>query len=124
MQRTPIVENVFCHTHKQFHRMLQSHVTVVNPDSSDEPTLPERALQTRALPVTLIQYPQNVCSARLKKFSLQKLNLNQKSNPELIVFCAGMQTISELCFKYQDKLKSPLLSFYNPSPIKSKALNL
>ena len=32
MQRIPIVENVFCHTHKQFHL---SHVTVSNPDSSD-----------------------------------------------------------------------------------------
>ena len=31
----PIVENVFCHTHEQFHRMLLSHVTVADPDSSD-----------------------------------------------------------------------------------------
>ena len=30
-----MVENVFCHTHKQFHRMLLSHVTVTDPDSSD-----------------------------------------------------------------------------------------
>ena len=32
MQRIPIVENVFCHTHKQFHL---SHVKVADPDSSD-----------------------------------------------------------------------------------------
>ena len=36
MQRIPIVENVFCHTHKQFHL---SHVTVADPDSSDSSRL-------------------------------------------------------------------------------------
>ena len=35
MQPIPIAENVFCHTHKEFHRMLLSHVTVTDPDSSD-----------------------------------------------------------------------------------------
>ena len=35
MQRITIVENVFCHTHKQSHRMLLSQVTVADPDSSD-----------------------------------------------------------------------------------------
>ena len=35
MQRIPIDENVSCHTHKQFHQMLLSHVTVADPDSSD-----------------------------------------------------------------------------------------
>ena len=39
MQRIPIVENVFCHTHKQFHRMLLSHVTVTDPDGSDSSRL-------------------------------------------------------------------------------------
>ena len=39
MQRIPIVENVFCHTHKQFHRILLSHVTVADPDSSDSSRL-------------------------------------------------------------------------------------
>ena len=34
--------------------------------------LRERASQTRLLRVNLIQYPQHFCSARLKKFSLQK----------------------------------------------------
>ena len=42
----------FCHTHKQFHGMLLSHVMVADPD---EPTLPEPALQIRALRVNLIQ---------------------------------------------------------------------
>ena len=64
IQRIPIVEIVFCHTQ------------TVLPVSWNgrrsrwqwlEPTLPERALR-----VSLIQYPQNFCSARLKKFSLQK----------------------------------------------------
>ena len=36
MQRIPIVENVFCHTHKQFHL---SHVSVTDPDSSDSSRL-------------------------------------------------------------------------------------
>ena len=36
MQRIPIVENVVCHTHKQFHL---SHVTVADPDSSDSSRL-------------------------------------------------------------------------------------
>ena len=58
MQHTPIDEIVFCHTHKQFHL---SHVTVADPDSSDS-----------SRRVNLIQYPQKFCSARLKKFSLQK----------------------------------------------------
>ena len=35
MQRIPIVENVFCHrprpTHKQFHRLLLSHLIVADP---------------------------------------------------------------------------------------------
>ena len=35
MKRIPIVENVFCHTHKQFHRMLLFYVTVADPYSSD-----------------------------------------------------------------------------------------
>jgi hypothetical protein len=35
MQRIQIVEKVFCHIHKQFHRMLLSHLTVADPDSSD-----------------------------------------------------------------------------------------
>ena len=39
MQRIPIVENVFCHTHKQFNRMLLSHVTDADPDSSDSSRL-------------------------------------------------------------------------------------
>jgi hypothetical protein len=36
MQRIPIVENVFCHTHKQFH---PSRVKVTDPDSSDSSRL-------------------------------------------------------------------------------------
>ena len=36
MQRIPIVDNVFCHTHKHFH---PSHVTVADPDSSDSSRL-------------------------------------------------------------------------------------
>ena len=32
----PIVENVFCHTHKQFYL---SHLTVADPDSSDSSRL-------------------------------------------------------------------------------------
>ena len=36
MQRTTIVENVFCHTRKKFHL---SHVTVADPDSSDSSRL-------------------------------------------------------------------------------------
>ena len=36
MQRIPIVENVFCHTHKKCHL---SHVTVADPDSSDSSRL-------------------------------------------------------------------------------------
>ena len=39
MQRIPIIENVFCHTHKQFHQMLLSHVKVAEPDSSDSSRL-------------------------------------------------------------------------------------
>ena len=39
MQRIPIPGNVFCHTHKQFHQMLLSHVTVDDPDSSDSSRL-------------------------------------------------------------------------------------
>ena len=39
MQRIPIVENVFCHTHKQFNRLLLSHVTVADPDSSNSSRL-------------------------------------------------------------------------------------
>ena len=39
--------------------MLLSHVSVDNPVKWLEPTLPEQALQTRALRVNLIQYPQN-----------------------------------------------------------------
>ena len=58
-------EIVFCHTHKQFHLF---HVTAADPDSSD--------LYERALRVILIQYPQHFCSARLKKFSLQKTIFN------------------------------------------------
>ena len=29
MQRLPIAENIFCHTHKQFHRMLLSQWLVI-----------------------------------------------------------------------------------------------
>ena len=36
MQRIPIDETVFCHTHKQFHL---SRVTVADPDSSDSSRL-------------------------------------------------------------------------------------
>ena len=36
MQRLPIAENIFCHTHKQFH---VSHVTVADADSSDSSQL-------------------------------------------------------------------------------------
>ena len=36
MQRIPIVENVFCHTPKQFHLF---DVTVADPDSSDSSRL-------------------------------------------------------------------------------------
>jgi hypothetical protein len=68
MQRIPIDEIVFCHTHKQFHLF---HVTVVDPDSSESSTLPERALRILELRVNIIQWPQNFCSARLKKFSLR-----------------------------------------------------
>ena len=39
MQRIPVVENVFCHTHKEFHRMLLSHLTVADPDSSESSRL-------------------------------------------------------------------------------------
>jgi hypothetical protein len=39
MQRIPIVEIDFCHTDKQLHRMLLSHVTVADPDSSDSSRL-------------------------------------------------------------------------------------
>ena len=39
MQRIPIDEIVFCHTHKQFHQILLSHVTVADPDSSDSSRL-------------------------------------------------------------------------------------
>ena len=39
MERIPIIENAFCHTHKQFHRMLLSHVTVADPDTSDSSLL-------------------------------------------------------------------------------------
>ena len=35
MQRIPIAKNVFFHTHKQFNRMLLSHVMVADPNSSD-----------------------------------------------------------------------------------------
>jgi hypothetical protein len=35
LQHIPIVQNVFGHTHKQFHQMLLSHVMVADPDSSD-----------------------------------------------------------------------------------------
>ena len=34
-----IDEIIYCHTHKQFHRMLLSHVTVTDPDSSDSSRL-------------------------------------------------------------------------------------
>ena len=61
--RLPIYEIVFCHTHKQFHL---SHGRQSRQQWL-EPTLPERALH-----VNLIQYPQNICSARLKKFALWK----------------------------------------------------
>ena len=53
---------------KQFHL---SHVTVADPGSSDSIRL--YPIQIRALHLSLIQYPQNFCSARLKNFSLQKL---------------------------------------------------
>ena len=36
MQRIPIDEIVFCHTHKQFNL---SHVTVADPDNSDSSRL-------------------------------------------------------------------------------------
>ena len=36
MQRIPVAENVFCHTHKQLH---PSHLTVADPDSSDSSRL-------------------------------------------------------------------------------------
>ena len=39
MQRIPVVEMVFCHTQKEFHRMLPSDVTVADPDSSDSSRL-------------------------------------------------------------------------------------
>jgi len=39
MQRIPIAENVFCHIHKEFNRMLLSHVTFADPDSSDSSRL-------------------------------------------------------------------------------------
>ena len=32
LQRIPVVQNVFCHTHKQFQL---SHVTIADPDNSD-----------------------------------------------------------------------------------------
>ena len=53
IQRILIVENVFFF-HKQFDRILLSHETIADPDSSDEPTLSERALQIRVLRVSLI----------------------------------------------------------------------
>ena len=35
MQHIPIAEIVYCHTQKQFDRMLLSHVTVADSDNSD-----------------------------------------------------------------------------------------
>ena len=53
--------------------MLLSHVTVADPDSSDLSRLyPNERYKHERLRINLIQYPQKFCTARLKKFSLQK----------------------------------------------------
>ena len=58
MQRIPIVENVFCHTHKQFHL---SHVTAADSDSSDSSRLypneryrPEHTGQSNSIPTKFL----------------------------------------------------------------------
>ena len=58
MQRIPIVENVFCHTHKQFHL---SHVTVADPDSSDSSRLyPNEHHYNSILAKFLLSVPKEV----------------------------------------------------------------
>ena len=68
MQRIPIADNVFCHTHKQFQL---SHVTVAESDSSDSSQLYPNE-RYRAERYALVSIFTIFFSAPLKKFSLQK----------------------------------------------------
>ena len=59
MQRIPIDEIVFCHTHKQFHL---SHVTVADPDRSDSSRLYSNVTgQSNSIPTkVLLRAPKEV----------------------------------------------------------------
>ena len=63
MQYIPIVENVCCHYHEQFHL---SHVTVADPDSSDSnrlyPNEPYRPTKC------LLSVPKEVFTSKRKTF--------------------------------------------------------
>ena len=72
MQRLPIDEIVFDHTDKQFHRMLLSHVTFADPDSSDSSRLyanecynPSVTRQSNSKPTTfLLSAPKEVFTSK------------------------------------------------------------
>ena len=67
MQRIPVVENVFCHTHKQFHL---SHVTVADPDSSDSSRTSVAGQSNSILTKFLLCGPKEVFSSRNRKIHL------------------------------------------------------
>ena len=70
MQRIPIVENVFCHTHKQFHL---SHVTVADPDSSDSSRLYPNELKEVFTSIIIIIITIAGATAHLARRPINKL---------------------------------------------------
>ena len=90
MQRIPIVENIFCHTLKQFNRIVLSHVTVTDPDSSDSSRLypnerqatdPSVTCQSNSIPTKfLLSASKEISLQKVKNFKyLGSLLTNQNS---------------------------------------------
>ena len=70
MQRIPIIEIVFCHTHKQFHL---SHVTLADPDSSNSCDFTRTSVTEPSVSSQSNSKPTKVLLSARKKFSLKKI---------------------------------------------------
>ena len=98
---------------------ISSDVAVADPDGSDSSRLyPSERYKPEhyALRVNLIKYPQNFCSTRIKKFSLQK-NLEGSRGPNSTV-ALQMMFVMRLSGTDSIVLKSPaalLLKFHRRS---------
>ena len=74
MQRIPIDEIVFCHTHKQFHL---SHVMVADPVTRDDFTRTSVTCQSNSNPTKcLISVPKEVFTSKMPISNLERHKTN------------------------------------------------